>query len=651
MIKLSRMESYESGDEIEDKLKRNGKLFRTLIEKNADMMTLALPEGKVIYVSPSITNVLGFSSEDYKTRPAFEFIHPDDIPGLLEQLQGIIDTPGKSFFRQQRLLHKDGSYRWCEGTITNMLHDPDIGALVSNFRDITERKKAEEALLSAEANYREIFEMASDAIYVHEITTGKVLDVNLRATEITGYTKEEIIDGDPRQFITDNPDYSFQKAIEYIQKAAAGAPQLFEWLGKRKDGSNTWFEVNLKIATIAGKDRILAFFRGIDERKRNEENIRTLNEKLERKVMERTAQLEINIQQLKESEEKFLKAFQASAAGISITRLSDSTYLEVNDAFAKMTGYSKAELIGHTSAELGFVADIKKREEVLQLIRETGSAKNFELQVYHKSGKALDVLSSVETIVLKGEKFAINIIYDITDRKRKEEELEALNKELESFSYSISHDLRTPLRALNGYAEMLNEEYYFKLDEEGRRIIRAIKYNSARMGSLIDNLLAFSRLGRKEIQKSRIDMNVLANAVINEIKQSARHRAQIKIGKLHQLIADYRLLHQVMFNLISNAIKYSSKKENPVVEIFSEEQDGHIIYSVRDNGAGFDMQYADKLFGVFQRLHSQEEFDGIGVGLAIVQRVITKHGGKVWAEGKTNEGAIFYFSLLKEELS
>ncbi|MBK5214990.1 MAG: HAMP domain-containing protein [Flavobacteriaceae bacterium] len=224
-------------------------------------------------------------------------------------------------------------------------------------------------------------------------------------------------------------------------------------------------------------------------------------------------------------------------------------------------------------------------------------------------------------------------------------ELETANKELESFSYSVSHDLRAPLRAVNGYAQMLHEDYGTKLDEEGKRIIETIRNNAIKMGTLIDELLAFSQLGRKEVQRTKINMNELVESVLIDMDKSFAHKAEIKIGKLHQMEADYGLLRQVMLNLISNALKYSSKKEHPIIEIFSEEKQGEIVFSVKDNGAGFDMKYYDKLFGVFQRLHKQNEFVGLGVGLAIVQRVITKHAGKVWAEGKVNEGATFNFSL------
>ena len=167
------------------------------------------------------------------------------------------------------------------------------------------------------------------------------------------------------------------------------------------------------------------------------------------------------------------------------------------------------------------------------------------------------------------------------------------------------------------------------------------------MGTLIDDLLAFSKLGRQEVNKSKIDMIELTNQVIKDMEKSMTHHAKIQIGNLHKVIADYGLLYQVMFNLLSNAIKYSSKKKNPIVEIFSKEKNGEITFSIKDNGAGFSMEYVDKLFGVFQRLHSEDEFEGTGVGLSIVQRIISKHGGRIWVEGKKDEGAIFHFTITK----
>jgi signal transduction histidine kinase len=222
-------------------------------------------------------------------------------------------------------------------------------------------------------------------------------------------------------------------------------------------------------------------------------------------------------------------------------------------------------------------------------------------------------------------------------------ELEATNKELESFSYSVSHDLRAPLRAVDGYARMLEEDYAARLDDEGRRLLATVRGASRRMGQLIDDLLAFSRLGRQEPQRQPLDMTALAREVVGEL--NAAQLARVDLGTLPGASADASLLRQVWGNLVGNALKYSGKRKDAHVEIGGQEDPEESVYWVRDNGVGFDPRYAAKLFGVFQRLHRAEEFPGTGVGLAIVQRVVARHGGRVWAESKPGEGACFYFSL------
>jgi signal transduction histidine kinase len=226
-------------------------------------------------------------------------------------------------------------------------------------------------------------------------------------------------------------------------------------------------------------------------------------------------------------------------------------------------------------------------------------------------------------------------------------ELEAVNKELASFSYSVSHDLRAPLRAVDGYARMLEEDYIAKLDDEGRRLLSVIRASAARMGMLIDDLLNFSRLGRQPMLRQSVDVAALVREVVGELRGDST--VKVEIGELPLAQGDRALLKQVWLNLVGNAFKYSRKRDAPRVEIAGQAEGEECIYWVRDNGAGFDMRYAAKLFGVFQRLHSQEEFAGTGVGLAIVQRVVTRHGGRVWAEGKPGEGACFSFSLPRRD--
>ncbi|AOP34069.1 hybrid sensor histidine kinase/response regulator [Leptospira tipperaryensis] len=232
------------------------------------------------------------------------------------------------------------------------------------------------------------------------------------------------------------------------------------------------------------------------------------------------------------------------------------------------------------------------------------------------------------------------------DLQKKNLELEYINAELDSFCYSVSHDLKSPLRAIDGYSKILKEDYAQKFDEEGNRLLDVITSNAMRMNDLIDSLLTLSRLGKKEISKKTIDMNLLIKKVIEEFPHDTLSKnLHLEIQDLHPVMGDLVLLKQVFVNLISNAIKYSAKKENPIIKIESHTQDNSIVYSVQDNGVGFNMEYHNKLFGVFQRLHDGTEFEGIGIGLAIVQRVISRHGGHVWAEGAVDKGATFLLSL------
>ena len=228
-------------------------------------------------------------------------------------------------------------------------------------------------------------------------------------------------------------------------------------------------------------------------------------------------------------------------------------------------------------------------------------------------------------------------------------ELQSANKELEAFSYSVSHDLRTPLRAIDGFSQILLEDYPDKLDREGRRLLGVVRDNTRRMGRLIEDLLNFSRLGRKEIRKTKINMEKLARDIFQELMRvSPERKLKMKMNALPPAYGDEAMIREVLVNLFSNAIKFSRKEESPLIEVGGELKGNENIYYIKDNGVGFDMRYSDKLFGVFQRLHSQGEFKGTGVGLALVQRIIHRHGGRVWTEGKVNEGATFYFALPKK---
>jgi PAS domain S-box-containing protein len=256
------------------------------------------------------------------------------------------------------------------------------------------------------------------------------------------------------------------------------------------------------------------------------------------------------------------------------------------------------------------------------------------------------------------------VVLDITERKRAQDDLrqandqleqrvrdrtarlEESNQELEAFSYSVSHDLRAPLRAIDGFTRILAKEYEPHLNHEGQRICSVIRDNTRSMSRLIDDLLAFSRLGRAEMSLSPIDMEAMATALFHEVTTpEGRERIDFRVGAVPPAIGDPTLMRQVWMNLLANAVKFSAKRERAVIEVRGGQREGEAVYSVTDNGAGFDMRYADKLFGVFQRLHSTSEFEGTGVGLALVQRVVRRHGGRVWAEGEIDRGATFHFAL------
>jgi len=368
------------------------------------------------------------------------------------------------------------------------------------------------------------------------------------------------------------------------------------------------------------------------EKHQQEVTLFELNEELKRKV-------------------KQISDYKYALDESSIVAITDQKGIikEVNNNFCNISKYTREELIGQDHRMINSGYHTKEFMQDLWVTISSGKRWRGEVKNIAKDGTFYWLDTTIVPFLNEGgipyQYMAIRS--EITQRKDAEDQLQAINKELESFSYSVSHDLRTPLRAVNSYAQMLSEDYSPKLDEEAKRLIDNIKYNATKMGMLIDDLLAFSRLGRKEIQKSNIDMNELTKEVLigmNKSKSIAQS-AEIKIGKLHSAKADYSLLYQVMLNLISNAVKYSSKKEHPLVEIFSEEKNGEIIFSVKDNGVGFDMRFVHKLFGIFQRLHKSKDFEGTGVGLAIVHRIISKHGGKVWAEGELNNGASFYITL------
>ena len=387
-------------------------------------------------------------------------------------------------------------------------------------------------------------------------------------------------------------------------------------------------------------------------RDRMEQRLESINYELEAHVKESQDTVLKN--------EKIYRTIASSIPNSAIFILDKEERFQLieGDSFEKL-GYSKSNMLykkaetvipPHRYAVLGPMYKRMLNGERFAMQRRVNGLDLFVQYVPLMNIEGQDNMGMIISVDITDVKKAENEIRDLNRKLERKvvqgtEQLVAANKELEAFSYSVSHDLRAPLRAIDGYTRMIEEDYGKLFDDEGRRLLETVQSNAKRMGQLIDDLLSFSRLGKKDLLKTQVNMTMNASAAITEINKTVDHRAAIMVEDLLPAQADYTLINQVFINLISNAIKYSMKKDKPVVRIHSEKKDNEVVYSVSDNGAGFDMQYVNKLFGVFQRLHSTDEFEGTGVGLAIVKRIVTKHGGRVWAEGKLNEGATLYFTL------
>jgi len=373
---------------------------------------------------------------------------------------------------------------------------------------------------------------------------------------------------------------------------------------------------------------------------------------------------------LRDSEERFRSAMSYSAIGMALIT-PEGSLLDVNQSLCDMIGYTRDEVLSTRFESIVHSDDVAANvNEFQRLLNEETNVYRVEQRHLHKSGQVIWVDLSMSIVREQTGKplYCIAQIQDITNRKRDEElllslnseleqrvqertrKLKEANSELEAFSYSVSHDLRAPLRAIDGFSRILLEENADKLDQDGRRVLDVIRHNTQNMGRLIDDLLAFSRLSRKQMEPCLVNMSELARDVFEQLKPGfIDQNIHFKLSDLPPTYGDPALIRQVFVNLISNAAKYSRPRPESVIELESHSKNGDYVYSVKDNGVGFDMAYSKKLFGVFQRLHSLEQFEGTGVGLAIVQRIVHRHGGLVWADARIDEGATFYFSLPKEK--
>jgi PAS domain S-box-containing protein len=510
-------------------------------------------------------------------------------------------------------------------------------------REMLARRAAEQALRDSDQYNRSVIESSPDCVailttdaHITQITPQgmKLLDIEDFAT-VAGTDWCSFWSGEHRD-----------EARAAVASARDGNAARFEGYSATRRGVPKWWDIIvMPVRSASGQpERLIAVARDITEVKRTATNLIAAN--------------------------RFLDSLIESLPLIVVVKDAVTLrFVRVNQSFEKLNGMSKAEVIGKDAHDLWSCAeadymDAKDREAlsrstVLDIPRQTVETALAGTRTFHTM--KMPILGS------DGEpQYLLGISEDITERalaeqairelngalQAKASQLESTNKELESFSYSVSHDLRAPLRAIDGFAEIIEEDYKGKLDDEGMRYLTVIRQNSKRMGALIDDLLEFSRLGRHTVTNDEVNVDSLVREVVQDVLAAERSHAKgdqvpptIDIGPLPAARGDRGLLRQVWVNLISNAVKYSSKSKQPVISVSGCKVDAENQYSVRDNGVGFNMEYADKLFGVFQRLHRNDEFSGTGVGLAIVHRVVTRHGGRVWAEGRVNDGALFTFAL------
>ncbi len=497
----------------------------------------------------------------------------------------------------------------------------------------TERKRAEEKLRSSEERYRQLFESNPNPMWVFDLETFAFLAVNAAAVRHYGYSEDEFL----AMTIKDiRPSEDVPALLDDLSQKTDGLDKSTQWRHRRKDGALIDVEITSHELEWLGRRAKLVLVNDVTERKQAEE------------VRARLAAI------VESSEEAI------------ISKTLEGRITSWNRGAENLFGYSAEEAVGKSMLMLFPPERVGEESEILARIRHGEKVDHFETVRVTKSGKLIDVSVTLSPIRNKQGKIigASKIACDITERKRAEEkirqlnaeleervkqrtaELETANKELEAFSYSVSHDLRAPLRAVDGFSQAVLEDYGPQLPEEGQHYLQTIRGAAQRMGMLIDDLLTFSRLSRLPLHTQAVNMTKLAREAFEELSGEQHvHKIDIRIGELPSCEGDPALLKQVWVNLISNAIKYSRKRAAALIEIGSTSNNGEKVYFVSDNGTGFDMQYANKLFGVFQRLHRAEEFEGTGVGLAIVQRIVHRHGGRIWAEAALDRGATFYFSM------
>jgi|WetSurMetagenome_2_1015567.scaffolds.fasta_scaffold00017_36 PAS domain S-box-containing protein len=537
--------------------------------------------------------------------------------------------------------------------------DDLLDVLAEHERDLS---TTQDALRRNEEKYRLIADNANDWIYlISPAPTGNIVYTSPSCERVTGYKPDDFIN-DPQLIRTIvHPEDRVAFELHYDGRLADSAAHNIEFRIITKLGDVRW--INHFCTPVVAPDGSLAGRRGtnhdITARKRAEEELQSYKDHLEDLVKERSAALVA-------SEEKF-KTVADFTYDWEYWIAPDKKVIYTSPSCERITGNppkafyedrSLIESIVHPEDRTMFAEHVSAYhvgpsvKEVTEIEFRIIAKDGTEKWIGHVCRPILD-----EAEVYKGrrisnrditqKKNAENVVLHLNrDLAAKSANLEAVNKELEAFSYSVSHDLKAPLRSVDGFAKMLEEDYADRLDDEGRRILKVVRDSAKEMGQLISDLLTFSRLSRKEMKFSRLNFGFLIEEARRRAEQAAPGRTiRWDVGELPSAFGDEATLREVWVNLLSNAVKYTRPRNEATISVHGTITGDEVVYSVADNGVGFDMAYKDKLFCVFQRLHTADEFEGTGIGLALVQRIVQRHGGRVWARGELDKGATFCFTL------
>jgi PAS domain S-box-containing protein len=547
---------------------------------------------------------------------------------------------------------KDGSFYWVDTTIVPTLStEGKPRQYVAIRADITERKRAEEALHESQERFRLLLDGVKDyAIYMLD-PQGRIISWNAGAARIKGYAAEEILGKHFSCFYTVEDRKKDKPSQELRESLSKGRFEEQSWR-VRKDGSAFW--ANIVITPMYDDGGNLRGFskvaRDVTERKRFEEELRESQAQLTGIIQSAmdtiiTVDDQQRIVLFNAAAEKMFRCPAADAVGQSIERFIPQRFRMQHAGHIRRFGET-----GVTSRGMGTLS---------------------ALWAVRADGEEFQIEASISQIVTGGKKLFTVILRDVTERKQAEEQLaaqagqirklndeleqrvlqrtaqlEAANKELEAFTYSVSHDLRAPLRHIGGFSKILVEEFGPTLDPTAQHYLQRVEEGTRRMGTLVDELLNLARVGRHSLNLQVTGLNSIVAEVMSMLKpESEGRQVEWIIADLPFVECDPVLIKQVFQNLMANALKFTRPRPRAVIELGQIKENGNTAIFVGDNGVGFSMKYSDKLFGVFQRLHRPEDFEGTGIGLATVQRIIQKHGGRVWVEAELDRGATFYFTL------